>query len=195
MRYWRQTPRIREAIFGFFQRPQAGAQSPTAHVCSSAAARLPSHAGTPRQLRKSGANSRQPSRHAHRGVVRHCSKALQQLSRRQERQLGSLGPWHTIGSGPVVPVSDPSELELVATVVLPWVDAVSTSPIVLVFGPLAPAAPDEVDVTLELPCPSVPVDSSSKSPPRDAVTEQPPTIITSSRARLMVLGIRPEPSL
>ncbi len=191
MRYWRQTAPIREAIFSFLQSPQVGPQPAAAHVCSSPAEGPPSQAGMSRQLTKSGANSRHPNKHAQSGVVRHCSNALQQLSRRQERQLASLGPWHTRGCGPLVSSSDPLELEPVASVVSPCVELVWTSPVVpAAVVSLASAAPEELDDVPEVVSSPVVEASCPESPPSDAVTEQPPTSITRLRAR----RIRPGPS-
>ena len=50
-----------------------------------------------RQLKKSGANSRQPSKQAHSGVSKHCSRAAQQFCRKQDWQLGLTGPSHSSG--------------------------------------------------------------------------------------------------
>lgn len=203
MRYWRPTARIREAILRFLQRPQAGPQPPVAHAWSASAAGPTLHAGRSRQLTKSGANSRHPNTQEHNGVVRHSSSASQQLSRRQDRQLASPGPSHTKGIEPVLSPSDPPELELDAATVPPSVLAVSSSPVVAApvatpLVPVPPPAPDEDDAALDVPAISLPVLPCSASPPKDAVTEHPPSVTSSSSSSggpLTVRGIRLGPSL
>lgn len=132
-----------------------------------------------KQLRKSGANSKHPSKQEHSGVVTHCSSAAQQFSRKQDWQPGTTGPSQIDGQSPEDGSPEGSgnvSQELSSPAVgLALVEDDVVSPDVVTAAEPTSVLPASDPVLVERFAPldddALPVDAASS--PKEAVTGQP----------------------